>query len=365
MVGIGIIGSGVGIRTHVPGFIQTDRAELVALYSPNSVKAKVLGARHGFRRVHESYQELCADTDVDLVVVASPNSFHFVQVKEALERGKHVLCEKPLSGSIEECEALADLASARCSQITVVNHQLRYNPYFKELKRIISSGELGSVFHARIFQQGNNGSDRSAPWSWSFDSDAGGGVRWAMGSHLVDLSTFLLGSAPAVVFGGLHTVVPVRYQEELPVDVNTSLEFSGAMMQADGANVFISAVTAGHSGFKFEIDVYMEHGQAHFDLDSKLTIYRDRGSRVDRLKEIPDLKPGELDNTASLFSGSFRYYADELLDAIVADVAMTPGGAPTFVDALATTRVLDAFLRSYRTGESVQLSVPEYDRSSV
>jgi predicted dehydrogenase len=363
MLGIGIIGSGVGIRTHAPGFAQTGGAYLAALFSPNNGKARAEQA--GIRTAYSTYQAVCEDRDVDLVVVASPNVYHNEQVTYALDCGKHVLCEKPLAMTTPDVKALVSKSREHPKQFAAVNHQLRFSPYFREIRRIIRSGQFGQVFHARIFQQGMNGSDRNAPWSWSFDSEAGGGVRWAMGSHLVDLSSFLFESSVSSVAGTLHTVVPTRQKDGVAVSVNTSLEFSGALTLNTGAQVLVSAVAAAHSGFKFEIDVFLEMGEIHFDLENKLVVYSERGAYVARHRDLPDLKHGEVSNEIPFFAGTFRYYADEIVRCLTqADVLEVPDAA-TFPQALETTRILEAFLESYRTSASVILRPADYPRQAT
>jgi len=363
MLGIGIIGSGVGIRTHAPGFAQTGGAYLAALFSPNHGKTRALEG--GIRTVHTSYQNVCEDPNVDLVVVASPNVCHNEQVAYALDCGKHVLCEKPLAMTTRECESLASKSRTCPKQFAAVNHQLRFSPYFREIRRIIRSRNLGQVFHARIFQQGMSGSDRNARWSWSFDGEAGGGVRWAMGSHLVDLSDFLFGSSVSSVVGTLHTVVPTRERDGVAVPVNTSLEFSGAMILGTGVQVLLSAVAAAHSGVKFEIDVFLEMGEIHFDLENKLIVYSERGGRINHLKDVEGVKAGDASNEVPFFAGTFRYYADEIVRCLTqSDVSEVPDAA-TFPEALETTRILEGFLESYRSGTSVVLRSADYARTAT
>jgi predicted dehydrogenase len=363
MLRVGIIGSGVGIRTHAPGFAQTGGADVTALFSPNHAQKRA--EEFGIRNAYSSYQAVCEDPEVDLVVIASPNIYHLEQVTYALDCGKHVLCEKPLATTTPDAKSLVSKSKEHPKQFAGVNHQLRFSPYFREIRRIIRSGELGQVFHARIFQQGMSGSDLNAPWSWSFDSEGGGGVRWAMGSHLVDLSGFLFGSSVSSVAGALHTVVPTRQREGVAVSVSTSLEFSGAMTLVTGVQVLISAVAAAHSGFKFEIDVFLEKGEIHFDLEDKVVVYSERGARIERLRDPEGLKDGEISNEVPFFAGSFRYYADEIVSCLTQSGVSEVSDAATFQEALETTRILEAFLESYRMASSATLRPADYDRSSI
>jgi predicted dehydrogenase len=363
--GVGIIGTGVGIRTHAPGFAQAGNTQLSALFSPNHSKAKQLGERLGFQNVYPTYEEVCEDPSVDLVVVASPNAFHVEQATYALECGKHVLCEKPLAITNDGCRALVFAAKEHPTQWSGVNHQLRFSPYFQKMREIIRSGELGRPFQARILQQGNAAADPKTLWSWSFDGEAGGGVRWAMGSHLVDLAEFLMEEPPGVVFGSMHTVVRLRQRGEAVLPVNASSEFSGSILLTDGTQVIVSAIAAAQSGFRFDVDIFLERGEMHFDLTDKLRIYSELGRKVDQYQVLPGLKEGEVDNKVSFFAGTFRYYAD----AIVRDLSQ-PGSssvqdAATFAEGARTVNTLEAFLESYRQGSSVRLQEMRDVRDSV
>jgi predicted dehydrogenase len=357
LVGIGILGTGVGIRTHAPGFKQAPGANLVALFSPNFAKAKQLGSELGFARVSRSAEEVCSDSDVDLVVVASPNDLHVRQVESAISAGKHVLCEKPLALTSSEAHHLVALAAAAPTQLTLVNTQLRSNPYFRLMRDIVASERLGRVVFCRIAQQGMSASDHTALWNWNYDSKRGGGVRWAMGSHVVDLAEFILPGRIASVFGGLDPVhVSRRDEDGGKHEVTTSSVFVMAAHMSDGALLDVSAVAAAHTGFRFDIVIYLEGGEISFDLDRKVVITTDRGAGVENIREMAGLKSGELENSPSLFAGSFRYFADEIVDAISSGASVIDGAA-SFTDGARAVDILEAVRRSNKTSNA-EVTVP-------
>jgi len=331
------------VRTHAPGFLQTGQAVLAGLYSPNQDKAERLASQSGFSRVYTSVAELCEDPAVDLVVVSSPNLEHVDQVRYALECRKHVLCEKPLALSVAECRFLVDQAAAEPGRLAVVNNQLRFSPYLRLVREIVRSQRFGRVFHARILQQGTAWADPGVPWSWSFDASCGGGVRWAMGAHLVDLANFLFEQPTVSVHGSMHTVIPKRRKGDVDVSVDAELEFSGVMNLADDVQVMLSAVGAAHSGFRFDIQIFCEHGEVRFDLENKVCVFWDQGRRSESFVDIPELKEGDRDNSKSFFSGTFRYYADAIVAALLDGEVHLLEGATSFSDGLETVRILEAF----------------------
>lgn len=364
MIGIGIIGSGVGIRTHAPGFKQTGNAKLVGLFSPNMEKAKRLVTEHGFTTLHKSYKDLCNDSDVDLVVVASPNSLHVEHTIYALKQNKHVICEKPLALTISECQKIVDESSKFEKTFSAVNHQLRFNPYIQKIKEIVQSNELGKPYNARLLHQGMAFADPAFPWSWSFDTKSGGGVRWAMGSHLIDLLLFIFGNEIVSVFGGMHTVIPKRMKGDSEVNVNASAEFSGSVVMDDGMGAYISSTAAAFSGNKFNITIFLEKGEITFDLDSKIKVYKRDFKEPEVFKDIPAVYEDEVKNEISIFSGSFRYFANQITTALHGNDLSLLQDAATFEEGQKVTAIIEAFYDSYKTGRSIQLLDKKYTTNS-
>lgn len=364
MIGIGIIGSGVGIRTHAPGFKQAGNVKLVGLFSPNLEKAKRLVEEHGFTKLYTNYKDLCDDPDIDLVIIASPNSHHVEHTIYALSQNKHVLCEKPLALTSEECQEIVNEQSKFHSSFTAVNHQLRFNPYIQKIREIVQSNELGKAYNIRILHQGMAFANPSFPWSWSFDTKAGGGVRWAMGSHLIDLIHFIFEKKIVSVFGGMHTVIPKRMKEGVEVEVNASAEFSGTAMLEDGTGAYISSTAAAFSGNKFNISIFFEKGEVEFDLSSKIKVYKHGLDKPEVFKNIPSVYEDEVKNNISIFSGSFRYFANNITRALKDNDLSLLSDAASFDDGLKVTKVIEAFYDSYVSGKSIQLHEKLYASDS-
>ena len=99
---------------------------------------------NGIERSYGSYEELLADPDVDVVYISLPNSMHVEWTRRALEAGKHVLCEKPLSRSAAEVEALFDLARARGLYLSEA-FMYRHHPQTKRLKELVDTGAIGTL----------------------------------------------------------------------------------------------------------------------------------------------------------------------------------------------------------------------------
>ena len=140
-VKIGIIGTGVGIRTHLKGFRTLDNAEVVAIAGSSPARGKEFAEKFDIPVACADYKELCNRDDIDIICVTTPNRLHFDMVKYALKSGKHILCEKPLSDDSQEVKELIK-TTKDYNGLTLVDHQLRFNPYIQKIKTLIGGGFL-------------------------------------------------------------------------------------------------------------------------------------------------------------------------------------------------------------------------------
>jgi predicted dehydrogenase len=123
-----------------------DNAEVVvaAVAARDGSRARAFAAKHGIARVHESYEALIADPDLDAVYNPLPNGLHGKWTRAALAAGKHVLCEKPFTANAAEAREIADLA-AKSDRVVMEAFHYRYHPLALRTEQIIASGELGKL----------------------------------------------------------------------------------------------------------------------------------------------------------------------------------------------------------------------------
>jgi len=107
-------------------------------------RARAFAARHGIAGVHDSYDALLADPDIDAVYNPLPNGLHGKWTRAALAAGKHVLCEKPFTANAAEAREIAELA-AQSDRIVMEAFHYRYHPMTLRIEEIIASGELGKL----------------------------------------------------------------------------------------------------------------------------------------------------------------------------------------------------------------------------
>lgn len=143
MIGYGIVGCGYCGSIHAQSIGAHPRAKLVAVYDLEQARAQQLAGRYGARWV-QSLSELCADPAVDAVIVATPNHCHFAPALAALQQGKHVLCEKPVTLDLVETFWLTDLAK-RQNKVLFAGHVTNYIPGVQQAAAYLAQGRIGEL----------------------------------------------------------------------------------------------------------------------------------------------------------------------------------------------------------------------------
>lgn len=177
-----------------------DEVEVVAVAARNRDRAEKFAKKHGIPKVHDSYDALLNDPDVDAVYNPLPNSLHAAWTIKALEAGKHVLCEKPFTSNADEARQVAAVA-AGSGRVLVEAFHWRYHPLAQRVLEIIGSGELGALRHveaAMCFPLVMTGDIR---WQWSL----AGGALMDAGCYPVSFVRHMSGEEPTVVSARART----------------------------------------------------------------------------------------------------------------------------------------------------------------
>jgi xylose dehydrogenase (NAD/NADP) len=144
MIRWGILSTARIAQRIVEGARLSESAKIVAVGSRDPTRAQAYAAEHGIERVHGSYEDLLADPEVDAVYIPLPNSMHVPWTITALEAGKHVLCEKPLSRDPAQVELAFD-AAERAGRVLMEAFMWRFHPQTDELVRLVRSGAVGDL----------------------------------------------------------------------------------------------------------------------------------------------------------------------------------------------------------------------------
>lgn len=187
-----VLGAGGAAQVvHLPILARLADVEIVGIVDPDQRKAATIGKRFGVPAIAEDLASLVPDESLDAVVVCTPNGEHEQGVLAALERGAHVLCERPLTVSSEAARRLIDAAASAERQLMVANNH-RYRHDFRLVRQFVASGELGDVFFVRSAWL--NRRSRRPRRGWRTDAKyAGGGVIMDLGAQALDLALWSVG----------------------------------------------------------------------------------------------------------------------------------------------------------------------------
>ena len=215
-IAIGIIGSGSRGRGHIE-FIKASRgrAEVVALADVDddqiAQSVKLLASRPA---VYKDYRKLLEDGRVDAVVVSSPNFLHKEHAIAALESGRHVLCEKPLATTVEDCQAILE-AAKRSPKVFLAGHELRFALVYLKMRELIEQGRGGrlcQIIHTELRGDWNPRGWRRRDLktgklvNWRLLDYPSGGTLVEKCCHFTDLFLMMIGANPSRVActGGVH-----------------------------------------------------------------------------------------------------------------------------------------------------------------
>lgn len=194
MIKIGIIGCGkIAQVRHIPEYLENKEAKICAFFDLNMGRARELAEKYN-AKAYASYEELLMDEEIDAVSVCVANSVHAEITIAALNAGKHVLCEKPMATTLEDCEAMAEAAKKNKKNLMIDQNQ-RLAKAHVEAKKMIEQGVIGKIITFRT-TFGHGGPET---WSvdpgkntWFFDSKkAGMGAMADLGIHKTDLIQYL------------------------------------------------------------------------------------------------------------------------------------------------------------------------------
>lgn len=189
MIGVCLIGCGRAGMIHARNFInRIAGATLVALVDPIPEALKAAGEELGIKACYTDYQEALIRDDIHAVIIASPTKYHCEIALAAAAAKKHILCEKPLAMTEEECDLM--LAAAEANDVKLqIGFMRRYDDSFVAAKAMIDSGEIGDVVLVKSHTRGP-----SVPQPWMYDIQKSNGPLAEVNSHDIDTLRWFTGS---------------------------------------------------------------------------------------------------------------------------------------------------------------------------
>lgn len=183
-----VVGLGnVVTNRFAPALAKCARSALVACMSRDPAGARAFAAKFGVARVHATFDDVVADPGIDAVYIATPNTLHYAQTRQALDAGKHVLCEKPLALTVAHGRELRRLAAER-KRVLGVAYQFRFESVFERIRELVRAGAVGEP--RAVALTGASPAVRAATWR---ENPEEGGILSDLAVHLLDLVPWLAG----------------------------------------------------------------------------------------------------------------------------------------------------------------------------
>jgi predicted dehydrogenase len=342
--------------------LSCENARVVSVASGGIENARSTAEQFEIEHYTSDWKETAGHEKVDLVCITTPPLYHREMALFSIERGKHVLCEKPMAMNVAEAEEM-EAAAKRAGVLALIDHELRFQHGRQTAYALIRLGEIGKIRHAKYLFQAPHRGDPNIPWNWWSDINSGGGALGAIASHIIDSFQWFLDADVSSVFCQLQTHVKRRRDEkgvmrEVTADdqSNMLLRFAANELTSDATGLVSVSMTEGPK-YMNRLEFFGEGGAMRITHRGEVFIARsdekewreidvDLGSNVDG---IPDTG----------FARGFTAFAPKIIDAIAADEDQIQYAA-TFEDGVRVQRVLDAARESSRTG--VQASLPAMRR---
>ena len=215
---VAVIGAGMAGRTHANAWRQVGTVfgsegippiRLAAICDSYEPFARSARDSYGYERAVTDWHDIVDADDIDVVSVVVSNALHRQVAEDLVRAGKHVLCEKPLSDSLENARAMAEL-EANSQVVTGVGFSYRRHPSVAAIAELVRQGRLGDVttFSGRYWC--GYGVDPTVPMAWRYRGPQGSGALGDLGSHIIDVAEFVCGPIRSVRGGAFATIIDKR-----------------------------------------------------------------------------------------------------------------------------------------------------------
>lgn len=342
---VGVIGLHMG-EHHIMGYQKHPQAHVAAICDINPQRLAKIADQYQVTGRYTSAEEMMVREELDIVSVATPNKFHKPQTIMALEKGCHVLCEKPMALNAAEAEEMLAVARRVDCRI-MIDFSWRFTPASWALKQFVDSGELGEAYFGRTVWHRRRGIPTYRDFKRGQKASEGGGPMVDLGVHRIDLALWFMGfPKPAWVMGGAYQPIgaAMAKREGWVYDVEDMA--SGFVRFENGATLVVESSWAANiaenelmvtqilgtkagivqrninEGYEFEAQIYFERDGVQYDMQPH---------------------PG--------LAGTAPNAMVHFVDAILNDKPhLAPGE-----EGLLVSKILDAIYKSAETGEPVRL----------
>lgn len=350
MLKVGVIGGGSISEFHIKPYVANEEVELMALCDSNEQRLAEVGKRYGVTKLYSNSAELLKNEEIDAVSICTWNNTHAEIAIAALEAGKHVLVEKPLSMTVEQALAV-EAAVEKSGKILQVGFVRRHGDNTKLLKQLIDQDEFGEIYYAKascLRRLGN-------PGGWFSDqAKSGGGPLIDLGVHMIDICWYLMGKPrPVSISGNTYSKLGNRSHIEnlsfyKAADYNPTInnveDMANALIRFDnGASLYVDVSFTLHAK-KDELFVKLFGEKGGAEIEPELAMVTEKNNTI--LNIIP-----QIDSLSFDFEGAFRNEINHFVDCCLTGKETI---APV-ADGVQVMKMLNAVYESAKTGKEVYL----------
>jgi len=258
MIKIGIIGAGgISQVSHIPNLQKIGEVKVEAICDVNEEKLNFVSEKFNIPKKFTDWEKML-DEDLDAVVICSPNAYHSIQSIKAMEKGKHVLCEKPICLTVEEVENLFKTVE-KTKKIFMGAFPRRFLGETVILKKLVDDGFFGEIYYLKASYLRRRGIPGLGTW-FTNKKLAGGGPMMDVGVHMIDMILYIAGlKDPEIVIGatfekfkdkavdGGWPPVDTRKGDKPEGKIEVEDLATGFVKFKNGAVLFVEASWAGNS----------------------------------------------------------------------------------------------------------------------
>lgn len=381
---VAVIGAAMAGRTHANAWRQVGTVfgtdgipdiRLAAICDAYLPFAESAAKSYGYEKATDDWHAIADDDSIDIVSIVVANRLHREMAEELMRKGKHVLCEKPLSDTLDDAKAMAELEAAS-DVVSGVGFGYRRHPSIAAVAQFVRNGDLGEILQFEGRYSCDYGADPVVPIAWRYKGPMGSGALGDVGSHITDLAEFVCGPIKAVNGGTFATVIKKRPPAVEGVaggrGATTGAAATETVENDDIAkfNIIFESGAIGSIGVSrvafglpnsLQFDVFGTQGRASFDLarsgeitldDAHSPIGQRGPKQVLSNPTFPYVKGGSSMDFAGVGNTQieqFTYQCRAFLDQVIGlDEGLAP--VPNFAHGYRAMRIADAVARSAAQG---------------
>lgn len=359
-LGVALIGTGFMGKCHAMAWRNVatvfggtpPRLQVLA----DAADAGAMAAQFGFQSGTDDWQAAVADPAVDVVSITTPNALHRPMADAALRAGKHVWLEKPMSLTLADAQAMADLATAHPGRVTLLGYNYLRSPAFQAARDLIASGAIGRPRAFRGVYDEDYSADPDLPWSWRMTHAGGGlGALGDLGCHLVSVMIALMGPV-AEVTALTDIAVPQRPSPDGPRRVENEDSALALIRFASGAQGSFATSRVAHGRkCRLQWEVHGSEGSLVFDQEQMNALWVHRAGEPGFTRHLSG--PDQPDFAAFCPAPGHNFGFNEQKVVECRDLIRAIGGGtpcgPGFAEGLAIETIIHAMAAS--DGRAIRL----------